>query len=134
MLTARDKVAAVAVQGFGRFGPFGPRGWTNSTVRYEWKQDRGAVAWLPLVALGGLVALRRGWRQHRAGEPPSAWAVLIQASLATVVVTAFIPLAWDRYFLSIQPGFALLASFAMVGIFDRVRFAWLRQSRPEVVS
>ena len=117
------KVEAVAVQGYGRFGPFGPRGWTNSEIRFDWRQDWGAVVWLPLVLLGFVVAWARGLRQARRSEPPTAWAIAIQAAVALAVVTAFIPLAWDRYFLSIQPGSTLLGSAALVGAFDRARVA-----------
>jgi 4-amino-4-deoxy-L-arabinose transferase-like glycosyltransferase len=132
--TVREKVEAVVVQGFGRFGPFGPRGRSDSTIRFDWKQDRGAVLWLPFVTLGLVAAIVRGARQYRLGEPPTAWSVVVQASLASVVVTAFIPLAWDRYFLSIQPGFALLASFTVVEGFDWVRLAQNRKPPAEVLS
>ena len=131
--TPTEKLEAVAVQGFGRFGPFGPRGRTDSKVRFDWSQDRGALAWLPWVALGLVAACRRGWMQLRAGEPPAAWAVAVQAGLATTVVTAFIPLAWDRYFLSIQPGFALLGAFAVVGAWDLARSAFGRPTVTEPV-
>jgi hypothetical protein len=47
--------------------------------------------------------------------------VVVQAGVVLAVVTTYIPLAWDRYFLSIQPGFALLGAFAVVEGFDRVR-------------
>ncbi len=40
-----------AVQGFGRFGPFGPAR-SNSEVRYELGQDWGLVFWWPLVLFG----------------------------------------------------------------------------------
>ncbi len=121
LTTPREKVEAVIVQGFGRFGPFGPRGRTDSTVRFEWKQDRGTLAWLPWVGLGFLAAIRRGRVQLRLGEPPGAWAVALQAVVALAVVTAFIPLAWDRYFLSIQPGSALLGAIAIVEAYDPIR-------------
>ena len=104
--TVPDKLKAVAVQGFGRFGPFGPRGWTDSTIRFDWKQDRGALVWLPWVAIGFVLALLRGRNQFRTGQPPASWAIVVEAGLALLIVTAFIPLAWDRYFLSIQPGSA----------------------------
>ena len=48
----REKVEAVAVQGFGRFGPFGPPGRSDSTVRFEARQDWGAWLWVPWVGLG----------------------------------------------------------------------------------
>jgi 4-amino-4-deoxy-L-arabinose transferase-like glycosyltransferase len=113
-----EKVKAVAVQGFGRFGPLGsgrfdPRTgiWAfDSTLRFDWEQDRGAVIWGPCVVIGMIWAFARGRSQLRAGEPPTAWAILIQALVALLIVTALIPLAWDRYYLSIQPGSALLVA------------------------
>ena len=126
-----EKVEAVAVQGFGRFGPIGPRGRTDSTIRYDWAQDRGALIWLPWVVVGFLAACGRGRVQLRKGDPPAAWAVAVQAGLASLVVTAFIPLAWDRYFLSIQPGFALLGAFAVVEGFDLVRSRFGRKAGTE---
>ncbi len=116
-----EKVEAVAVQGFGRFGPLGPRGWTDSTLRFDWEQDRGAWIWGPIVAIGLVSALTRGKRQLRLGEVPTAWGVVVQAVVALVVVTAFIPLAWDRYYLSIQPALALVGGFAVVQGIDLVR-------------
>ena len=126
------KVKAVAVQGFGRFGPLGSRRfdppsrqWAfDSTVRYDWEQDRGALIWGPSFALGLLWAAKRGRQQLRAGEPPTAWAILIQALVALAVVTAFIPLAWDRYYLSIQPGSALLVAGVAVAAADAL-LHWL---------
>ncbi|WP_435016977.1 ArnT family glycosyltransferase [Tundrisphaera sp. TA3] len=116
-----DQIKAVAIQGFGRFGLFGPRGWTDSTRRFDWSQDRGACVWLPLVGVGFVLAIRFGRDQLRAGSPPTAWAVALQALIALGVVGSFIPLAWDRYYLSIQPGSALLAAMGLVLGFDWVR-------------
>jgi 4-amino-4-deoxy-L-arabinose transferase-like glycosyltransferase len=132
--TFSEKIQAVAVQGFGRFGPFGPRGRSDSTVRFDWGQDWGSTLWLPWVALGLVAALVRGREQLIAGEPPAAWAIVAQSMVALVVVTAFIPLAWDRYFLSIQPGSALLGAFGAVGGFDLVRRAFVARPRPEPTS
>ena len=114
------KLKAVAIQGFGRFGIFGPRGWTDSTRRYDSTQDWGAWIWLPLVVVGFVLAIRRGLGQLKDGEPPTFWAIGLQAGIALVVVTSFIPLAWDRYYLSIQPGSALLASMASILGWDLV--------------
>jgi 4-amino-4-deoxy-L-arabinose transferase-like glycosyltransferase len=119
--TPLEKIETVVVQGFGRFGHFGTRGWTDSRIRFDWDQDRGALAWLPWVLLGLMFALWRGRKQLLAKQPPTAWAVLTQAGVALAIVTAYIPLAWDRYFLSIQPGFALLGASAVVEGFDLVR-------------
>ncbi|QDV37926.1 ArnT family glycosyltransferase [Tautonia plasticadhaerens] len=109
-----SKIRVVAVQGFGRFGPLGPRQ-TDSLVRFDREQDWGAILWGPLVLLGVAWAALLGRRQRRAGAPPTAWAVLAQFLVALATVTAFIPLAWDRYLLPIQSGAALLASGFVAG-------------------
>jgi hypothetical protein len=51
LYTPLEKLEEVAVQGFGRFGPFGPHA-SDSTRRFDWRQDWGAVIWGPWVALG----------------------------------------------------------------------------------
>jgi 4-amino-4-deoxy-L-arabinose transferase-like glycosyltransferase len=104
-----SKFAVVAVQGFGRFGPLGPRS-TDSLVRFDWKQDWGALLWGPLVLSGVVWSVVLGFRQRSSGQPPTSWAVLVQFLVALATVTAFIPLAWDRYLLPIQSGAAILAS------------------------
>ncbi|RUL84340.1 ArnT family glycosyltransferase [Tautonia sociabilis] len=109
-----SKLAVVAVQGFGRFGPLGPRH-SDSLVRYDWRQDWGAAIWGPLVLLGVGWAAWLGLRQHRLGAPPTAWAVLVQFAVAAATVSVFIPLAWDRYLLPIQSGSAILASGFVAG-------------------
>jgi hypothetical protein len=125
--TRAEKVAAVAVQGFGRFGPFGPSH-SDSTRRFDQAQDWGAVLWLPWVAAGAVWAWRRGRAQRLAGEPPTAWAVLVHFVVALAVVTAYIPMAWDRYYLPLQAPATLLAAGAMVGA-----AGWVgRALRPEV--
>lgn len=133
-LTSLDaKTRAIAVQGFGRFGPLGrqrydaigQRWWFDSTRRYDWRQDAGAVIWLPLVVAGAVVLARRGREQSALGQPPTATALLVQTLVTLVTVTWFLPLAWDRFFLSLQPGSCLLASAAVIGLGDRlVRAPW----------
>ena len=118
--TLATKVAAVAVQGFGRFGPFGPPGRSDSTVRFEWRQDRGVLIWLPWVAVGVWYAFVRGLRQFRAGVPPLAWLALFYMKIVGLVVTLVVPLAWDRYFLSIQAPAALVAALVAVAGWDRL--------------
>jgi hypothetical protein len=113
-----SKASVVAVQGFGRFGPFGP-GHTNSKVRYDLRQDAGAAVWLPWVVGGGVWAWQLGRRQLSLGCPPTAWAALLYASVALGVVTSYIPMAWDRYLLSIQAPAALLAAGAAVALLRR---------------
>jgi hypothetical protein len=112
-----DKLAAVAVQGFGRFGPFGPAH-SDSTRRFDASQDAGALVWGPLVLLGAFWAVAQGRKQLAAGSPPTAWAVLLQAAVALLTVTAYLPLAWDRYYLSLEAGSALLAAGVGVAAFD----------------
>jgi 4-amino-4-deoxy-L-arabinose transferase-like glycosyltransferase len=118
-----EKLAAVGVQGYGRFSPLGPRH-SDSTHRYEWRQDWGAVVWIPLVVAGFGICLVRGRSDYRSGRPPTAWAIAVAAVVAFVAVASFIPLAWDRYYLSLQPGAILLASAAITAPFAR-------RSRPE---
>jgi hypothetical protein len=118
--THPDKLAAVAVQGYGRFSPLGPRH-SDSTRRFDPRQDWGVVFWLPLVAAGLVASYRRGREQLSRYVPPSAWAVAVGAIVAMVAVASFIPLAWDRYYLSIQPGAVLLASAALTSPFRRPR-------------
>lgn len=113
LTTLPERAKVVAVQGFGRFGPLGPST-SDSTRRYDLSQDWGAVVWLPLCLLGLVRAGVLGWRQFRAGEPPGAWAVLVWALVSLVVVTLYLPMAWDRYQLPIQAPFALAAASVLV--------------------
>ena len=115
--TPLEKLKVLVVQGFGRFGPFGPRH-SDSTRRYDAAQDWGAPVWIACVIAGVPWWLSRGKRQVASGEPPTAWAILVKSFAALAVVTAYLPLAWDRYFLSIQPGSALLAAGATVAAAD----------------
>jgi 4-amino-4-deoxy-L-arabinose transferase-like glycosyltransferase len=118
--TPLEKLSAVAIQGFGRFGAFGPRD-HDSTVaypRFALDRDWGSAVWLPVVLLGGWLVARRGLAQIRAQEPPTFLALALQAALTLGVVTAFLPLAWDRYYLSIQPVACLLAAAALVAGYD----------------
>lgn len=107
--TLPDKVAAVTVQGFGRFGPLGP-GHTDSTKRFDLAQDWGAAVWLPLVLGGLMLQIRKTHRQWRSATTPTSLALILMSAIAFLVVTLFIPLAWDRYFLSIQASAALLGA------------------------
>ena len=126
--TLADRVAAVAVQGFGRFGPFGPRGRTDSTIRFDPRQDWGAIVWLPLVG-AGLVRLGwHGWWQASRRLPPLAWLTLAYLVVVGSVVTPFIPLAWDRYFLSFQAPSALVVAGLVVAGVERGT-AWLARAR-----
>jgi 4-amino-4-deoxy-L-arabinose transferase-like glycosyltransferase len=115
-----ERIQVVAVQGYGRFGPFGPRGRTDSTKRFDGAQDWGGWIWGPWVLAGACWAVVRGRGQLAAGEPPTAWAVLIEALVALAVVTAYLPMAWDRYQLPIQAGSALLAAGVATAAVDRL--------------
>jgi hypothetical protein len=44
---------------------------------------------------------------------PTAWALAVWAGLAMAVVTAYLPMAWDRYQLPIQAPATLLAAVAL---------------------
>jgi 4-amino-4-deoxy-L-arabinose transferase-like glycosyltransferase len=107
-----DRAAVVLVQGFGRFGPFGP-GKSDSTRRYDPSQDFGVLVWLPLVLAGLAASIALGARQRREGSMPTAWALVLWAGVAVGVVTAYLPMAWDRYQLPIQAPAALLAAVAL---------------------
>ncbi len=129
--TVVERARVVAVQGFGRFGPLGPAK-SDSTIRYDWEQDRGAVVWLPLCLAGLGYALGYGRAQLRRREPPTAWAIAAWALVSLLVVTLYLPMAWDRYLLPIQAPFAVLAGRAMVsawGAFARL-LGWKPGLRP----
>jgi hypothetical protein len=115
--TLPERAKVVVVQGFGRFGPLGP-GKSDSTVRYDWAQDWGAILWLPLVAAGFVISVRLGRKQYQEQTPPMAWLLTIWACLAPSVVTAYLPMAWDRYQLPIQAPAALLAAIALVNAWE----------------
>jgi hypothetical protein len=124
--TWKDKVEAVAVQGYGRYALLGPPR-ASSMDRINWRLDWGCFVWGPVVALGAVVAFLKGRAQWRAAEPSTAWAVLLQAVVTLVVVTAYIPLAWDRYFLPLQSGSSLLAAGLALAVVDRL----LARPRPD---
>jgi hypothetical protein len=115
-----EKLQVVAMQGYGRFGPLGPR-YSDLMNRYDWSQDWGGRLWVPCVFAGAGWALVWGRRQLAAGQPPTAWALLLAAAIVLAVVTAYLPLAWDRYFLPLQSGAALLAAGAIVAAADQVK-------------
>jgi 4-amino-4-deoxy-L-arabinose transferase-like glycosyltransferase len=124
-----DKARVFAVQGFGRFGPFGPSE-SDSTVRFELRQDWGATLWLPLVVFGLVASLRLGMTQFRAGQPPTALALAAWAALAWAVVLVYLPMAWDRYLLPIQSGNSLLIAVAVTAAWDRIgRRGWVLETR-----
>ena len=136
--TWAERARVVAVQGFGRFGPLGPRK-SDSTVRYDLAQDWGALVWLPLVAAGLVWSIVMGRRQLAEGEPPAAWALALWACLALAAVVGYLPMAWDRYELPIQAPAALLAALPLASVWlafretphpsrleDLMRSPWIR--------
>jgi 4-amino-4-deoxy-L-arabinose transferase-like glycosyltransferase len=128
--TPMERAKVLAVQGFGRFGPFGPSK-SDSTVRYDLVQDLSAILWLPLVLAGGVATFRLGRRQLRGGEPPTAWALLVWAGLALAVVVAYLPMAWDRYLLPIQSPMTLLAAVVSAMLVETLVFRFsIRGSGP----
>ncbi len=109
LITPAQKLAALGVQGFGRFGPFGPRH-SDSTRRYDWPQDWGALIWISVVVSGALILLKRGRQQALRSQPPTAWALVAMAFISAGTVGWFLPLAWDRFFLPIQSSMAILGA------------------------
>jgi hypothetical protein len=95
LISLREKSEVFVVQGFGRFGLFGPSE-SGSTGRFDLGQDWGA------------------------NEPPGALALVIWALVAWGVVTLYLPMAWDRYLLPIQSASALLAAIGISALWDRV--------------
>jgi 4-amino-4-deoxy-L-arabinose transferase-like glycosyltransferase len=117
--TVTEKAEVAVVQGLGRFGAFGPC-LSDSRVRFDRRQDRGLMFWTPLVLLGLVESIGLFMRQCRAGAPPTGLALLIWAGLAWSVVVVYLPMAWDRYLLPVQPVNALLAALAATMVWERV--------------
>jgi hypothetical protein len=120
LTTLGERLPVFAVQGFGRFGPFGPLK-SNSVVRYERHQDWGLVLWWPLVIVGVVQTFQLGRQQLRDGLPPTAFGLLIWSAEAWVVVAVYLPMAWDRYLLPIQAPNALLVAVGVCGLWGRRR-------------
>ncbi|MDX2037307.1 MAG: phospholipid carrier-dependent glycosyltransferase [Isosphaeraceae bacterium] len=118
--TIESKITAVAVQGFGRFGPFGPAH-ADSRIRFDALQDAGAWIWGPITIVGFIWAVVAGKLRRRCGEIPGTWLAALQFLVAAAAVTASIPLAWDRYYLSLQPSTCLLAAILGVGLLELAR-------------
>ncbi len=133
-----EKIKVFVVQGFGRFGllgpsgsalpagkmakkhqphdwaPFGPIG-SDSRVRYDIRQDWGVIIWAPLVLIGLFQSFRLGRQQFRAGEAPTAIALILWVAGTWVVVTLYLPMAWDRYLMPPQSVNALLGAAGDIG-------------------
>jgi len=121
LTTPTAKLSVLFVQGFGRFGPLGPPH-SDSTRRYDLRQDWGAILWLPLVVAGLFRCVHTGREKLASGQFPDSWAVAVLFLVCMLTVGTFLPLAWDRYFLSIQAGSVLLASSAIVGVMDVLKY------------
>ena len=119
LFTSSDKTEVFAVQGFGRFGLLGPTQ-SDSTVRFDRRQDWGVILWAPLVFYGLVTSIRLGMSQYRTGQPPTALALAVWAVVAWAVVTNYLPMAWDRYLLPIQSANALLAAVAVAAIWEQI--------------
>ncbi len=127
-----EKTAAVVVQGFGRFGPFGPpHSSTTPYPRFAWDRDWGALVWLPCVLVGAIIAARSGLRDRRMGKPPAGWALLLWLVVTGATVTLFIPLAWDRYYLPLIPVSAVLGALAVVTVVDELLRRVTSRSSPQ---
>jgi 4-amino-4-deoxy-L-arabinose transferase-like glycosyltransferase len=118
-----ERLAVFVVQGFGRFSPMGPT-LNNAAIRFDPAQDWGLALWLPTVAAGVAWAVVRGRRSWLSGEPPTAWAVLALWAAASATIVAYLPLAWDRYLLPVQPFHALFAAVALTSLADGIRGRW----------
>lgn len=119
--TIAEKVPVVVVQGFGRFGPLGPRR-SDSTKRFDWGQDWGGLLWGPLVMVG-LVGVGRGAFREEGNREMAGRAMMAMAMVTMTVVVIMIPLAWDRYLLSMQP---VAAVFGAVAVAWGARWGMLR--------
>jgi 4-amino-4-deoxy-L-arabinose transferase-like glycosyltransferase len=127
--TLAERTIVVGVQGFGRFGPLGPSV-SDSTVRFDLKQDFGVLLWVPLVLIGVVESAGLGRSQWRAQTAPTGIALLVWAALAWLVVIVYLPMAWDRYLLPIQGVNALLAALGPSMIWDRlVQIASIHRAR-----
>ncbi len=60
------------------------------------------------------------------GQPPTGWALAVWAALALLVVTAYLPMAWDRYQLPIQAPAALLAAIPLASATTALRTRFTR--------
>jgi hypothetical protein len=132
-----EKTKVVLVQGFGRFGLFGPRAADTSRPwdrdrpkRYDVRQDWGCVLWLSIVCFGLYESVQLGRLQLARGAPPAALVAVVWAASAWLIVTLYLPMAWDRYQLPIQSGNALLAAVGVCALWDRLAAA--RGTRQEL--
>jgi 4-amino-4-deoxy-L-arabinose transferase-like glycosyltransferase len=113
-----DRAKVLLVQGLGRFGPLGPAE-SDSTVRFQIRQDWGLIVWAPLIVFGLLESVRLARAQLKTRQAPTGAALLIWVAVPWIVLAAYLPMAWDRYQLPLQTGHALLGGMAAVAIWDR---------------
>ena len=73
-----------------------------------------------MYCLGLAASIRLGFVQYHSGQAPTAVALVIWTALGWVVVTLYIPMAWNRYLLPIQSGNALLAALAAATVWDKL--------------
>ncbi len=123
-----DRAGVVLVQGFGRFGPLGPRK-SDSTRRHDLRQDWGALLWLPVVLAGAITAVRLGKHQYRQSQAPTGWALVVWSALSLLVVTVYLPMAWDRYQMPIQAPAALLAALPLATVTTALPTCFTRPSQ-----
>lgn len=109
-----QKAAALVVQGFGRFSPIGPRV-DDSRTRFQFKQDWSVLVWLPLVVAGIAQALR-----DRSERLSSGRFIVVYWACSVLVVGAFLPLAWNRYYLPLVIPSTVLAAGAIVAIMKKI--------------
>ena len=126
-----DRLSVLIIQGFGRFGPFGPAK-SDSLAQVRPRHRIGErIVWLPLVLAGFFNSIVWGRRQIRAGQMPTGWALALWASIATAVVAAYLPMAWDRYLLPIQAPCALLVAVILASTATTLRARlFAESSRP----
>lgn len=116
----RAKLKAVIARGYGRYSPLG-RLRPGAARRYDRFADRWAWVWGPWILLGAAAAAARGYGQWKVGEPPTAWAVLSCVAVTFATITSLIPMDYDRYYLPLQSGAALLSACASVELAAALR-------------
>ncbi len=114
-----ERAKVLFVQGLGRFGPLGPAE-SDSTVRFQIRQDWGLILWLPLVVFGLVQSIRLARAQFQSRQAPTGALVLVWVAVPWIVLAVYLPMAWDRYLLPIQSGHALLGGMAAAAIWDRL--------------
>ncbi|MFM1802896.1 MAG: hypothetical protein RJA81_2248 [Planctomycetota bacterium] len=112
--TIPEKLSVMVIQGFGRFSPLGPRH-DDSRNRFDIRQDWACPIWLITVLSGALFALRDSSPNRKSGQ-----FLVLYGVIAVIVVGAFLPLAWNRYFLPIVIPSTILAAGSIVSILQKM--------------